>query len=441
MPNVKKVLIISYYWPPCGGIAVLRSLKFSKYLEDYGWKPIVLAPSHAHYPTIDESNNKDLRDDLEVLRVPIWEPYGIYKFLTGQKKDANVNNVFYTQDKKLGVAHDFSVWVRSNFFIPDARKMWIKPCVKFLSNYLIDNPVDAIFSDGPPHTNTRIATIISEKFGIPWLADFQDPWTQVDYYQLLKLTKWGDQKHRKMEQEAFANASKTTIVSDAWKTELEKIGAKNVSVIPWGFDPDDYPENLPDHHRSKFSITHTGIMGYDRNPESFLNALKELSAESESFAADLELRLLGQVDHSIMQLIESLGLSNSLNFPGQVSRNEALDSTTDSVILLLLLNQQENAMGRIPGKLFEYLAARRPIISLGPSTGDAANIITGAKAGSAFEYNDQVGIKLAIRNLYAKYKEGQLDSAIESEIDQYTSMQLTKRLAGYLDEIVDGKVA
>jgi hypothetical protein len=149
------------------------------------------------------ATKKISRQDLTVLRQPIWEPYAWYKRLTGKAKDANVNNVFYVQEDKQSWLHRFSVWVRSNFFIPDARAAWVKPSVRFLVNYLETHPVDAIFSDGPPHTNTRIATLVSKATGIPHLADFQDPWTQVDYYQLLSLTAWADRKHQRLEQESF----------------------------------------------------------------------------------------------------------------------------------------------------------------------------------------------------------------------------------------------
>ena len=209
----KRVLIITYYWPPSGGIGVLRCLKMAKYLRDFGWEPIIYTAKDAHYPRIDHSNDRDVPEGLEIIKQKIIEPYTFYKLLTGQKKDANVNNVFYTKEENLGYMHKLSVWIRSNFFIPDARSLWIKPSVKRLTKYIEENQVDAMLTCGPPHTNTRIATLLSKKTGTPWLMDFQDPWTQVDYYALLNLSKWGDRKHRRQEQEAFAQADKVTIVS------------------------------------------------------------------------------------------------------------------------------------------------------------------------------------------------------------------------------------
>lgn len=430
----KKVLLISYYWPPCGGIGVLRCLKIAKYLREFGWEPIVFTAEDAHYPSLDDSNFKDIPDDLTVLKQKIWEPYHIYKFLTRQKKDANVNNVFYVKDKKMGFAHRLSVWIRSNFFIPDARAWWIKPSVKFLTNYLKENPVDAIFSDGPPHSNTRIATLVKQKTGIPWLADFQDPWTQIDYYQLLNLTKWGDAKHRRLEQAAFEAADKITIVSPTWKKDLADLGAKNISVVPWGFDPDDYV-GVERKVGDKFTFTHLGIMGYDRNPELLFEAFRELMDEFADFEEHLEIQLVGQVDYSVQEAYTMWGLENHVVLVGSVPRDEALQLTLNSPILLLLLNQQSNAKGRIPGKLFEYLYARRPILTLGGVDSDVANILKETKAGVTCEYNDIYDIKEAVKSLYHQFLNGTLQQPVQSDIEGYSIRELTGEIAGYLDGI------
>ena len=431
---MKKVLIISYYWPPCGGIGVLRCLKIAKYLRDFGWEPIVFTAENAHYPSLDPSNEKDIPKGMTVLKQRIWEPYHFYKFLTGQKKDANVNNVFYVKEEKLGRMHNFSVWVRSNFFIPDARAMWIKPSVRYLLKYLKANPVDAIFSDGPPHSNTRIANLVHNATGIPWLADFQDPWTQVDYFQKLKLTKWGRAKHERLEQEAFQSANKTTIVSPTWRKELIAIGAQNVSVIPWGYDPEDY-ENLEKNLDVKFTLTHLGIMGYDRTPKALFQAVKELCEELPGFRAVFELKLVGQVDFSILELMEELGIEENVNLVGSVDRKTALGLMRNSRLLLLLLNQQDNIMGRIPGKLFEYLAVRRPILNQGPPDSDVATIIDSLESGETLDYTDLQGLKTTLKNYYEAFTQGALDRDLSSDISQYSIKTLTGKIAGYLEEI------
>lgn len=430
----KRVLIITYYWPPSGGIGVLRCLKIAKYLRNFGWEPIIYTAKDAHYPSIDHSNDKDVPKNLEIIKQKIVEPYTFYKLLTGQKKDANVNNVFYTKEEKMGFMHKLSVWIRSNFFIPDARSLWIKPSVKRLTKYIEENQVDALLTCGPPHTNTRIATLLRQKTGTPWLMDFQDPWTQVDYYALLNLTKRGDAKHRKQEQEALATADKTTIVSPSWKKDLEAIGGQNVSVHYWGYDPADYTELAPTKSE-KFSLVHIGIMGYDRNPTVFFQAMKELCDEYEDFRKNVEIILVGQVDFSVKESYEKLGLDQYVHCKGSVPRAEALRYISESPVLWLLLNQQENALGRVPGKLFEYLAVRKSILCLGPEQSDVANILTTSRSGVTIEYDAHTKIKNHLLLLFNQWKEGKLDIPLDSDIDEYSHIHLTEKIAGYLNEI------
>jgi glycosyltransferase involved in cell wall biosynthesis len=237
-----------------------------------------------------------------------------------------------------------------------------------------------------------------------------------------------------MEQEAFQQADKITIVSPSWKTELEAIGAKNVSVIPWGFDPDDY-KDVKSNVGDKFTLTHLGIMGYDRNPVAFFNVLQKMCAEIEGFKEQLEIQLVGQVDYSVKETYESMGLKDNVKLVGFVPRQEALQLTMDSPILLLLLNQQHNAKGRIPGKLFEYLASRRPTLCLGPTDSDVAGILAASKAGWTAEYDDKSAIYDHLKMLYSNFEQGRLVRGMDSNIDAYSIESLTAKIATYLDEI------
>ena len=434
----KKVLIITYYWPPSGGIGVLRCLKFAKYLRDFGWEPIIFTAKNAHYPSFDYSNLNDIPSNITVLSCPIVEPYSIYKMLTFQAKDANVNNVLNVKPARLNWVHNFSVWIRSNFFIPDARALWIKPSYKFLSEWLKNNKVDAIISNGPPHSNTRIATLIRKNFNIPWIADFQDPWTQVDYYQFLKLTKWADTIHRKREQEVFKYADKLTIVSKAWAKSLTEIGAKQVDVLYWGFDPSDYlklDKNLDD----KFTLTYFGIMGYDRNPVNLFKAISQLRESSSAFHEDFCLQLIGQIDHKVWEEIEAAGIMDSVNYLGSLSRIDTLQKAQNSRSLLLLLNCQPNAEGRIPGKSFEYMALKRPILFIGDTNSEIAGIISSVKSNPVCDYENFESIKKSLTVLYENYKLDLDRIEVAEYSDEWSVVNQTKKLAGFLNEISNNK--
>jgi len=430
---MKKVLIITYYWPPSGAIGVHRCLKFAKYLKKNGIEPVIYTAKNAQYPYPDDSNYKHIPEGITVLKRKIIEPFNLFKILSGRKKESVLTNPVQVRDKKQRFIDKFSIWVRGNFFIPDARSLWIKPSVRYLSAYLKKNHIDAIISDGPPHTNTVIACKISQKFKIPWLADFQDPWTQVDYYKEFMLTKFADRKHKRMEQEAFRTAKKTTIASLKWKKDLESIGAKNVDVIFWGYDEDDFA-GFSKNETADFIISHAGLFGHDRNPEEFFKALRDLKIENNEFSEKLKLKLAGPIDYSVKQSISKAGIDENTEYLGSIPRNDALQLTLDSSLLLLPLNKADNAMGRIPGKLFEQMRANVPILCLGPKGSDVDNIITETKTGKSFEYSDYENIKKYILDVFSAFKKNRR-YCTSSNIEKYSVENQVNKVAGYLDEI------
>jgi glycosyltransferase involved in cell wall biosynthesis len=432
---VKKLLIITYNWPPCGGIGVLRCLKFVKYLRKFGWEPVVYIPEGAEYPYLDRSNLKDIPENLTVIKGKIFEPFKIFKILTG-RKNANLNNIVHVREKQ-SVFDKLGVFVRGNFFIPDARSLWIKPSVKLLTKYVAENKIDAIFTDGPPHTNTVIGTRLSTITGIPHLADFQDPWTQVDYYKLFKITTWADKIHRHMEQESIKQSKKITIASPSWAVDLESIGAKNVDVLYYGYDEDDFAKINPKADKF-FTFCHSGLLGFDRNPEGFFAAMESLNKEIPGFKKDFRLKLIGQVDFEVTNSVNKHNLSDQVIFLGTVQRDISLQEICNAWALLLPLNKANNAKGRMPGKLYEYLRAKRPVISFGPNDSDVTAIINDYKVGANFIYTDSESIKKHVKSLYLNYYVKSDFSGINAvkDIAVFSNENQTKKLAHFLNEMI-----
>ncbi len=429
---MKKVLIISYYWPPAGGVGVIRNLKFAKYLRRFGWEPVVFVPENADYPQLDLNNLKDIPENIEVLKGKILEPFSLFRKFTGRKETDKTNPV-YVRENSGGVLDKFSIWVRGNFFIPDARSLWIRPSVKFLSQYLKDNPVDAILTDGPPHTNTVIGQRLSEKFNIPWLADFQDPWTQVDYYKMMYIGHLADKKHRRLEQQTFKTAKKITIASPTWAKDLESIGAKDVDVIYYGYDEDDFSEiGAIQKNDDEFVISHAGILGLDRDPDTLLNVLSKICNENPEFKKKLRIKLAGAVDFAIKQKIESYGLKDNFVDLGFISRLDSIRLMLTSDVLLLLVNKADNAKGRLPGKIYEYLRAQNPILSLGTKESDVERILTDTQTGQNMEYDDANEIEQFIINVFNKTSCLKFDMDV---ISQFSSENQTRKVAQYLDVI------
>lgn len=447
MPR-KKVVIISYYWPPSGGIGVHRCLKFAKYLRNFGWEPIVFTAENAHYPVYDESNFKHVPEGLEVHRIPIKEPFSAFKKISGRKPEESSNPV-YVRSKKNSWIDELAIWIRGNVFIPDARALWVRPAARRITEYVNkQGDIDAVFSDGPPHTNTRIAYHVAKRTGVPWIADFQDPWTQVDYYKLLKISRFADRIHKKMEQDVFRLARKITVASPSWAKDLEKIGAKDVSVLYYGYDEEDFSENILvstanpelDPIRKRFVINHAGLLGMDRFPDRFLEALAELGEENESFQKDLFIYFPGEVDFSIRDYIKKLGLENNTLYPGHISKELAVTSMRLSNILLLPLNKAENVKGRLPGKLYEYLRSYTPILALGPEDSDVNVILKQTRTGKCLDYENKNEIKKYISGVYDSYKKGiKSENFLEDEIRQFDVKNQTKKLAEFLNEVYNGK--
>jgi glycosyltransferase involved in cell wall biosynthesis len=423
---MKKVLIITYYWPPSGGISVLRSLKIAKYLREFGWEPVIYTAENAHYPYYDEGGYDDIPKGITILKQPIIEPFKVFKWLTRRKKEDALNSIVQVRDKKQNFLDKLGIWIRGNFFIPDARSLWIKPSVKYLKKYLKVNPVDAIFSDGPPHTNNRIAYFLSKDLEIPWLADFQDPWTQADYYQMMYITKFADKIHSKMEQGIFQQAKKITIASPTWKKELESIGAKNVDVIYYGYDEDDFKSLKKNQNNEYFDIVHIGLLGIDRNPVGLIDELSKIETNRK-----IRIILAGQVDQQVQKELNDNSKIEVI-YKGIISRKRSLQLAMNAHLLLLPLNKADNAEGRLPGKLYEYLRTYNPILCLGKSNGDASKIINKCKIGSSFEYEDIKGIRNFIEDLIQKPNAINVD---KKEIETYSNKQQTQKISHYLNEI------
>jgi glycosyltransferase involved in cell wall biosynthesis len=430
---MKRVLIISYYWPPSGGAGVQRWLKFTKYLRDFGWEPVIYTPENPEYPQADESLFKDIPIGIEVIKKTIWEPYDAYKRFIGQKKEDKIQAGFLSEKKKNPVIENLSVWIRGNLFIPDARRYWIKPSIRFLLKYLKAHPVEAIVSTGPPHSMHLIALGLKNKLTIPWLADFRDPWTGIDFYDKLHLTKQANNKHHRLEKAVLSGADRVTIVSWNWAVDFNSLYPRKYDVVTNGFDPDDF--KIPDRKvATTFELTHIGSLNKDRNPELLWEVLAEICSENKVFSDDLRLRFIGKCDVSLFQSLEKYRLLSLTEKIEYMPHNEVLKESAGSQVLLLLLNNTPNVMGIIPGKIFEYLATRRPILCIGPTNGDSARIIREAHAGITCDFNDKISIRNALLELYDRYKQGALRDQ-EGKIDAFSRKALTGKISSILNEL------
>lgn len=432
--TVKKVLIITYYWPPVGGAGVQRWLKFSKYFMEFGWEPIIYTPSNPDFPIYDETLLKDVSKDLTVIKTEITEPYDIYRKIMRKKKNETVNQGFLSEGKENTSLQSLMIWIRGNFFIPDARKFWIKPSIKYLSNYIKQNKIDAVISTGPPHSMHLIAMGLKLKYHIPWIADFRDPWTQIDFYSQLKLSSYADKKHKQLENKVLTKANKVVTVSPTCASDLGKLGNRKVDVITNGFDADDFSFNEQLQLDPSFTFHHTGALNKDRNPFTLWKVLGDLCKENATLKKDLVLMFTGKTDAIVFESLKEHGLSDNAQRIDYMPHSEIVKAMAQSPILLLPLNNTPNNKGVLSGKLFEYLAAKRPIFGVGMPDGDAAQILNETQAGSMCDFDDYEGTKKAVLSLYKKYKNNQLTIS-SSSIDKYSRKSCAKEYANLLNQI------
>lgn len=431
---MKKVLIITYYWPPSGGAGVQRWLKFTKYLQSFNWEPIVYTAENGEMPETDPSLEKDVPKNISILKTPIWEPYSAYKTLIGQKKDQKINAAFLNEKKQQGVMAKFAVWVRGNFFIPDARKFWIKPSIKYLLSYLEKNKIDVIISSGPPHSMHLIAKGLKQKHPhIKWIADFRDPWTNIDFYKDLKLTSWANKKHHRLEKEVLNESDAVISVGQLMSEELADLAGgkkEKFHTITNGYDEEDLSKVKIEKDK-KFSIAHIGTLVRTRNPETLWKVLSELVNENNSFKNTLEIKLVGKLDIAVKESIEEHGLSSFVNKIDYLPHDKVIEEQQRSRVNLLLVNKTPNAKSILTGKFFEYLSAGAPILAIGPPDGEVAKILGETKAGMISDFDDSALLK---KNVLELFNDHHL-TRNEEEIKKYSRKNLTKKLAEILNHL------
>lgn len=430
---MNKVLIITYYWPPTGGPGVLRWLKFVKYLPYFGWKPYVYTPSNPQAFIVDTSLEKDIPHEAVVLKKKIIEPHNLFFFFNKKSKSSAPG--FLQEKKSQSNFLNFAKWIRGNLFIPDPRVWWVKPSISYLENIIKNENIQIVITTGPPHSMHLIGMKLKNKLGVKWLADFRDPWTNIDFYQQLKVSRWADKKHKALEHNVLKNADLVIAVGNTLKNELIELGAKNCKVITNGFDDDDFKNLVKEKNNlDKITITYTGSLNCDRNPIAFWNALSKLNKNYHDLKNKIQVKLIGTVDYRVKESISHLGLNELVNYIAPMSYHQALQEQKNADVLLLVVNNTPNAKGILTGKFFEYLSSGNYILAIGPQEGDLASILKETQAGEIFDYHQEKKIYDTLENIIIhKSKNLKPDS---EKVNRYNRKNLTNKLSEFLNELI-----
>jgi hypothetical protein len=422
----KKVLIITYYWPNAGGPGVQRWLKFVKYLPELDIEPIVYCPEKATYPIIDNTLEAEISKSVTVLKQPIKEPYKLASLFSKQSK--TISKGIIKADKKQNLVEKLMLYVRGNFFIPDARKNWVNPSVEFLEKYIKENNIETIITTGPPHSLHLIGMQLKSRLNITWFADFRDPWTTIGYHKKLKLTKASKEEHLKLEHDVLNKANHIIVTSYNTKGEFSAKTQQPISVITNGFDDENVKTDSLDE---KFTISHIGSLLSERNPQILWQVLSELIQENKAFSNQFELQLVGAVGETILDRLKFYNLMDHSNLVGYVDHLEAVKLQKQSQVLLLIEINSEDTKAIIPGKLFEYFNAKRPILAIGPDGSDVEGLIHQTNTGHYYLYNEKEALKQRVLSNFNLYLKGNLVSEATT-ISNFSRQYLTQQLAKIL---------
>jgi glycosyltransferase involved in cell wall biosynthesis len=421
----RKILIITYYWPPSGGVGVQRWLNYALELKKLGWEPIIFTPENPQFEIKDESQLDKVKD-LRVIKTKIWEPFNIFHKLTGNKNRKNVQQGLVMEKTKKSLKDQLIVWTRGNMIIPDPRKFWVKSSVDFLKKFIQEEEIKTVITTGPPHSMHLIGLGLKRKLAIHWIADFRDPWSQWDVLDKLKVNVFARRKHRSLEKKVLKKADRVLTVSHHLQTSLSELGGEErvallyngVSVMP----------GTPKSAGEKFVIGYYGMLNEMRNPSELWKILDELADEMT-----IELRLGGIVSESIVNEIKALDqLSSQTQFLGYLSHDSVQQEYAKCDVLLLLLNRTENAKWILPVKFFEYMAASRSILALGPTASDLAEVASDLRTFRMMDYKNTFGIKESL----IFFKNNHLDfSSNATLLDQFAHANLAKRLVEILERL------
>jgi glycosyltransferase involved in cell wall biosynthesis len=431
---MKTVLVVAYHFPPGGGPGVQRVLKHVTYLRSAGWTPVVLTVEDGDFPARDESLLARIPPDVTVIRVPILEPYSLYRTLMGDKGAAIDVNVNKTEQQRSGWKAALAEYIRATFFIPDARVGWLLTAVRAGMKAIAEHNIDAIYSSAPPYTCALIGRALHRRSGLPWVAGFRDPWTGfLTTPHRWWLPAWID---RRLERSVFQTASAVEVAWQGITTDAlckyPQLDAAKFVHIPNGYDSADFP-TVNEPPPSTFTITYTGSLYGRRNPSTFLAALALLQQRGHLQPANIVLRFVGRFGQDVLDMLASSPFAGSIHNVGYVPHHESIAWLLQSNVLLLIVDEAPESDAIVPGKVYEYLGTKRAVLALAPHGSAIEQLVQQTKAGTSVPQSNIEGIANAIATMYTLWQHGQpLAEPLDGAIEQYERKNAAHQLAHVL---------
>lgn len=449
--NTKRVLIVTYYWPPSGGAGVQRFLKFAKYLTEFDVDPFILTCSNPTYPIVDQTLLDEVKSNLPVYKVRSLEPFKLYSRFTGSPSEQAANPTIILGSKDLSLSQRVSRWIRANIFIPDARLGWVFSARKTARDLIIKHKITTIITTGPPHSSHFIGSWAARKTGVSWVADFRDPWTDIHYNRALPRNRVTRLIDRRLERSVLKKADAVTVTAPGTAHYLEKQHKREYRVITNGFDPEDFDtymkepllsqtesingssDNAQHENETSLIVRHVGSVTETSIPVNLLKSLSNLRDQP------ISAEFIGYTHPTVTKLLDTYRLHDVVTLHSYVPHKKAVHLMMQADVNVVVVHRSEDSRILIPGKLFDYLKAGKPILVIGPTDGDAASIVETCNIGKAFDYEDAEGPAdwlqtLLNEKIIHKTPLGDMKpnwSAIES----FSRYHTTRRLAGIIHEI------
>jgi glycosyltransferase involved in cell wall biosynthesis len=431
---LKKVLIITYYWPPSGGAGVQRWLKYSKYLPEYGWQPVILTvdPRYASYPQQDRDLINDIPENLEVIytKAPTRISW-IYKKITGK---AEIPYGGFANESDPGLIQKIFRFVRGNFFLPDSRIGWNRYALKCGIEIIKTKHIDTVITTSPPHSTQLTGLNLKKKLNIKWIADLRDPWTDIYYTGQMYQTSLARKKNISLEARVLESADRiiTTCNStrDLFRSKLAKEHSpEKIVTVTNGYDEEDFrgeEKIVPD----RFLLTYLGTFSQNYNIDVLLKALE---SHAERTKNKVPIRFIGKIDDKMVDSLKKIHFL-SLEIIPYVEHKKALGYLAGSSALLLVIPSRTKSEEMIPGKLFEYLASGRPIIAIGPKESDVGEILNTTKSGRIFENEDYIDLLDYIDEIFNNNNKGVFETNPVS-IERYSRRNLSGEIASVIESV------
>ena len=432
---MKRVLVICYYWPPAGGVEVHRVIKFCKYLANYGWQPQILTVKDGNFASRDDGLGADVAHLSSVFRASSLEPHALFKKLSGggRREDGGGPLTPGPLTARQRTTHKLGEYIRLNAFIPDSRIGWYPFAVRKGLEVIAAEAPDLIFSTAPPYTVHLVAKQLKKKTGLPWVADFRDPWVENFAYNTVPRLPPVRKLNGRMEMGVLADADRV-ICATPQQVEIQSAKRPRAErdkfhLITNGYDPEDACVAESSDH---FYLSYFGSMSLQRVPARALEVLRALCEDNNDFAKNCRLRVIGRVSSEAIDRLRAAIPEPNLILQSYIPYKELAPLKYMNQVMLVTVDTVPFNELIIPAKVFDFLPTGNPILAIAPVAGDTARLLKATGVGRAFDYEDADGMRSFILEKYAAWKSGSLGQG-PTRRPEYEREALTARLASIFD--------